>query len=145
MGGQGPSPTLWGGPRGGVGVEPPAPCQAGPPLQVQSQACPFSVLVLTNWPEVLGPLEVARVVGLDSGPVFLTSLLKSTFTFCVSELCSITLLLEHQWFRNSVFALSSMELLPMEFSMSLLMLLFHKTSNLSVNALVTLFIKYFFS
>ena len=143
--GQGPSPTLWGGLRGGGGLKPPAPCQAGPPHQVQFQACPFSVLVLTNWPEVLGPLEVARVVGLDWGPVFLTSLLKSTFTFCVSELCSITLLLEHQWFRNSVFALSSIEVLPMEFSMSLLMLLFHKTSNLSVNALVTLFIKYFFS
>ena len=70
---------------------------------------------------MLGPLEVARVVGLDSGPVFLTSLLKSTFTFCVSELCSITLLLEHQWFRNSVFALSSIEVLPMEFSVSLLL------------------------
>ena len=139
------APTPWGGPRGGEGPEPPAPRRADPPHQVQFQACPFSVLVLTNWPEVLGPLEVARVVGLDSGSVFLTSLLKSTFTFCVSELCSITLLLEHQWFRNSVFALSSMELLPMEFSMSLLMLLFHKTSNLSVNALVTLFIKYFFS
>ena len=52
--------------RGGGGLKPPAPCQAGPPHQVQFQACPFSVLVLTNWPEVLGPLEVARVVGLDS-------------------------------------------------------------------------------
>ena len=142
--GQGPSPTLWGGLRGGGGLKPPAPCQAGPPHQVQFQACPFSVLVLTNWPEVLGPLEVARVVGLNSGLVFFTSLLRSTFTFCVSGSCSITLLLEHQWFRNSVFALSSIEVLPMEFSMSLLMLLFHKTSNLSVNALVTLFIKYFF-